>query len=97
MSLEASIRNLRSDLPHYLLNRFRFHSAYKELKGHKGSGRGRRALVLGNGPSQGFANRDILGDFKRKGNDLFVVNSWHANDELLFVGPTHLVILIHEP
>src|SRR5690349_6686907 len=92
ISLEASIRNLRSDLPRYLLNRFRFRSAYRELKGYKGSGRGRRALVLGNGPSQGFADRDILSDFKRKGNDLFVVNDWHVNDELLFVGPTHLVI-----
>jgi len=52
----------------------------------------KKAIVIGNGPSQGFIDLNTLEAFKKNGNDIFVVNYWHQNILLSKVIPTYIVI-----
>jgi hypothetical protein len=56
-----------------------------------GSGRNRRALVIGNGPSQGYMEVSELNNFVKEGGETFCVNSWHANKELSGHVPSWIV------
>ncbi len=50
------------------------------------------ALVIGNGPSQGYLSAELLGAFKENGGEIFAVNFWHLNVRLSSVKPDYLVI-----
>jgi len=93
---QRELRGLARDLllgaPRFCAKRLRFRSAFRELARYRDSGRGRRALVLGNGPSQGYLSGDVLRMFMDGGHDVHVVNFWHRNVRLAAVTPTALVI-----
>ena len=63
-----------------------------KIRSLKSSALSKKALVIGNGPSQGFLDEDMLTDFKRNGGEIFVINFWCANESLSKVIPTYLVI-----
>ncbi|CAM8355532.1 hypothetical protein [Candidatus Methylopumilus planktonicus] len=49
------------------------------------------AIVIGNGPSQGYLDAKSLLEFKSKGGEVICVNFWTDNEELSKVIPTYLV------
>lgn len=59
---------------------------------HRASKTKSTALVIGNGPSQGFLTSTRLLEFKRLGGEIFVVNFWTENELLSSVIPDYLVI-----
>lgn len=64
----------------------------KKLSATKGSKKGKKALVIGNGPSQGLVNSQLLQKFINGGNDIFAVNFWPQNAEISSVSPQYLII-----
>lgn len=50
------------------------------------------AIVIGNGPSQGYLDVKSLIEFKAKGGEVICVNFWMDNEDLCKVIPTYLVI-----
>jgi hypothetical protein len=50
------------------------------------------AIVIGNGPSQGYLDVNTLTEFKRNGGELICVNFWTENELLNKVGPTYFVL-----
>jgi hypothetical protein len=50
------------------------------------------ALVIGNGPSQGYLSIDYLEKFKSLGGEVFVVNYWYENEGLSKFIPNYIVI-----
>jgi CMP-N,N'-diacetyllegionaminic acid synthase len=63
-----------------------------KLSSLKGSKKGKKAIVIGNGPSQGLINADLLKSFSKAGNDIYAVNFWNQNIELSKTPPNYLVI-----
>lgn len=52
----------------------------------------RKALVIGNGPSQGFLDAEQLNNFTLSGGETICVNFWHLNISLSTHVPTWLVL-----
>jgi len=52
----------------------------------------RRAIVIGNGPSQGSLSADFLNRFQADGGDTIAVNYWHLNKRLRNHIPTMIVL-----
>lgn len=50
------------------------------------------ALVIGNGPSQGFLSYEFLNKFKNSGGETFVVNYWQVNESFCLFVPDFIVI-----
>lgn len=50
------------------------------------------ALVIGNGPSQGFLTTHLLMKFRASGGEIFAVNFWTENKYLSEVHPDYIVI-----
>lgn len=63
----------------------------QKLSALKSSKRGKRALVLGNGPSLGYLNGEKLLQFRSGGNEIIAVNFW-TSTHLGEVAPDYLVI-----
>jgi hypothetical protein len=53
--------------------------------------KGKKALVLGNGPSLGYLSKKMLSGFLDRGNDVFAVNNWNLTS-LGHIAPSYLVI-----
>ena len=51
-----------------------------------------RALIIGNGPSQGYLNKDELDLFKEKGGVTICINFWNVNKNLSSHIPTWIVL-----
>jgi hypothetical protein len=49
-------------------------------------------MVIGNGPSQGYLNTNMLSKFIKNGGQLFVVNYWTENKSLSEIIPNYIVI-----
>jgi hypothetical protein len=49
------------------------------------------AIVIGNGPSQGYLDLDTLAEFKKNGGELICINYWTDNTDLSKIVPTYLV------
>jgi hypothetical protein len=49
------------------------------------------AIVIGNGPSQGFLDASSLLEFKTSGGEIICINFWTDNEDLCKVIPTYLV------
>jgi N-acylneuraminate cytidylyltransferase len=64
----------------------------RKLSSIKDSRRGQRAIVIGNGPSQGLISAGVLKEFSEAGNDIFAVNFWHQNAALSCVPPKYLLV-----
>jgi CMP-N,N'-diacetyllegionaminic acid synthase len=63
-----------------------------KLSAIKDSKQGKKAIVIGNGPSQGLLNSHLLKSFSDFGNDIFAVNFWNANEQLSSTPPQYLVL-----
>jgi hypothetical protein len=50
------------------------------------------AMVIGNGPSQGYLDTTMLVEFKKKGGQLFAVNFWTENEFLSEIIPDYIVV-----
>jgi hypothetical protein len=61
----------------------------RALKNSRSAG---KALVIGNGPSQGYLKVEFLRAFKLTGGDVFVVNFWNQNRSFEGFVPDYLVI-----
>ena len=53
---------------------------WKNLKKLKYRGRGKKILVLGNGPSQGYLSADYVNKFLSNGNAVMVINHLYHNE-----------------
>lgn len=58
----------------------------------RGIGVGRRAIVIGNGPSQGYLRSEDLIEFQNRGGAIYVLNFWNKNKNLANVIPNYLMI-----
>ncbi len=76
----------------YLRDLLRGRQEIFRLSAVKASKKDRKAIVIGNGPSQGLISSGALEDFCKGGNDIFAVNFWHLNTKLSSVAPQYLVI-----
>jgi hypothetical protein len=50
------------------------------------------AIVIGNGPSQGYLDVSSLSEFKANGGELICINYWTDNEDIWNVIPNYLVI-----
>ena len=57
----------------------------------KGTKKKNKALIIGNGPSQGYLSCSELDNFVKLGGETFGINSWHQNEELSKHVPTWMV------
>ena len=57
----------------------------------KGSAKKKRALIIGNGPSQGYMSTEELNQFVKSGGETYCVNYWNKNSELSTHIPTWMV------
>lgn len=71
---------------------FTAHVWYVGLFRLKGFGQGKNALVIGNGPSQGLLDLELVQKFKEDGGEIFVVNFWNVNEKLSSCIPDFIVI-----
>ncbi len=62
------------------------------LRGLQGSKAGLSAIVIGNGPSQGYLTAETLARFMDSGGEVLAVNYWPDNEALREVAPSYLVI-----
>ena len=53
-----------------------------KTKSLSGVASNRRALVIGNGPSQGYLEASELNNFVKEGGETYCVNSWYVNEKL---------------
>ncbi len=67
-------------------------SKLSRLTSIKKTGSGKSALVLGNGPSQGYLDPHKLLHFVKQNNHLFVVNFYNNNKTLCSICPSYHVI-----
>jgi hypothetical protein len=58
----------------------------------KGSMFSKEALLIGNGPSQGYLDSGTIKKFQDMSGDVFVVNYWNLNPMLADVSPNYLVL-----
>ena len=86
------IKNATLGTARYARDVLRHWEEIKKLSAIKGSKKGKRAIVIGNGPSQGLISCKILQKFSDAENDVFSVNFWSQNAELSKVAPQYLVI-----
>jgi hypothetical protein len=50
------------------------------------------AIVIGNGPSQGYLTKKCLQNFRDDGGSIYSVNYWNKNQSLASIAPDYLVI-----
>ena len=62
-----------------------------KLKKIRNKGTTTNAIVIGNGPSQGFLDIASLRQFKENGGDIFCVNYWTVNKVLCDVVPSYMI------
>ena len=61
---------------------YRARSYLKKTWSLRCAAKDRRALVIGNGPSQGYLTVEQLDNFKSAGGETFCINYWQQNDRL---------------
>ena len=83
-----SLRLIRGYLTQVIIN-WRWLAETRRLRN---SGLLMDAIVIGNGPSQGFLDASSLLRFKENGGEIICVNFWVDNENLCNVAPTYLVI-----
>lgn len=86
------IINLKNGLSVYIKELVSAGTRIKRLKYIKNSKQDKFALVIGNGPTQGYLSLDSLNELKKRGFDLYTVNYWNQNKELSSVIPDFLVL-----
>lgn len=66
-------------------------NSMSQLRRLKGSGAGRKALVVANGPSAQYLKKADLKRFNANGNEIFLVNDFRANSSLADLDSFHYV------
>jgi CMP-N,N'-diacetyllegionaminic acid synthase len=89
---KLKFKNATLGTARYVRDLLRHSGEIKKLSAIKGSKKGKRAIVIGNGPSQGLISSKMLQKFTDAENDVFSVNFWSQNAELSIVAPQYLVI-----
>jgi hypothetical protein len=72
-----------------ILVSFKFLIATIKLRKSK---KDKKALILGNGPSQGYLSEDDLGGLKKSGVEIFAVNYFNENKVFKNITPDYLVL-----
>lgn len=89
--IKFKLLNTITGLIHYLWEVvFGLDDLIKLMK-YRNSFKNKKALILGNGPSQEYISKKDLNDFKKNGS-LFFVNYWFLNKKIQDVIPNFLVI-----
>ena len=85
---------LRSSLSilNYIKTVFMHYSLLSKTRSIKNSFNGTTALLIGNGPSQGFLNQGELDKFQSGGGVTICVNYWNRNTKLSGHIPSWLVV-----
>ena len=89
--LIQKISNLIFGYAYYLKDIIRYKKHYHSLI-RLGNSRGGSAIVIGNGPSQGYLTESYLQDFRDGGGSIYVVNYWNKNLKLASIAPDYLVV-----
>ena len=89
--LSCRLRAVRALVSGVIKNFFNY-CKLSRLASLKNTGTGKSALVLGNGPSQGFLDPTKLLNFVEQRNDLFAVNFYNNNKTLFSICPSYHVI-----
>ena len=76
----------------FIYSIFKFKREMQNLYNLKDSKLDKSAIVIGNGPSQGYLSVDFLHEFKKSGGEIFAVNFWNENKRLSTIAPDYLVI-----
>lgn len=84
--------NFKNGLSIFFKEIIRYRVFLKKIKNLKGVCVNDKAIVIGNGPSQGYLSLDLLEALKENGTKIFVVNFWNQNKILSRVIPDYLVI-----
>jgi hypothetical protein len=86
-----NFKNILSAIKNYpleIIKGYQYFNKTKNLKKKKG----KKALVIGNGPSQGTLKYKDLTQFKENGGEIFCVNYWTENEELYKHVPDWILI-----
>ena len=68
-----------------------FRKYFRKTKIMTGTKKDLKALLIGNGPSQGFIDKDELDSFVKSGGETICVNNWHQNKQISGHIPSWLV------
>lgn len=90
--IKKKFSSLLSGLSTYLQEILKTRKTLLKTYLSKNIGVGRYALILGNGPSQGYLSLDDLKNFKQQKGDVFVINFWNENKLISNFIPDFLVI-----
>jgi len=88
------VRNLISILRcawNYPIDIFKGFNGFRPTLKLKGGGKFKRAIVIGNGPSQGYLNAKMLDDFVSAGGETLCINYWNLNENLSSHVPTWML------
>ena len=95
MSITNILLNKISNFFHFFIGYgktyIRYHHEIARLSSLRGGAKN-KAMVIGNGPSQGYITPEILSKFKSNGHSIYAVNFWHKNKALESIAPDYLVI-----
>lgn len=89
--LKLHLRSLLVSLVKYPLEIWRGRNFLQKTFKMTGYKRDKTALVIGNGPSQGYLTVDVLNRFVRNGGETYCVNYWTENKQLSSHIPTWMV------
>jgi hypothetical protein len=92
LMLLLKLYRITKNLKLYLIELIKYHEEFLRIIRMKGVKHRCDALVIGNGPSQGYLTKDLISKFKSKGGEVFAVNFWQLNEQLSPVTPDYLVI-----
>lgn len=88
------LRNIKSTIStakHYPVALARGGKFLLKTLAAKGEKKEKKALVIGNGPSQGMLKVEYLKSFSELGNEIICINHWSLNKELAVCVPTWMV------
>jgi hypothetical protein len=89
--LLKNIKMILSSVKHYPIAVWKGRKFFLKTITIKGTKKEKRALIIGNGPSQGMLSSTYLENFVKSGNEIFCVNNWHLNEDLRECVPTWMV------
>jgi hypothetical protein len=79
-------------LRHYLVEAITGRKWLAMTSALKGRGRLVNAIVIGNGPSQGYLDEGSLSEFKKNGGEIICINLWTDNEVFSHILPNYMVV-----
>lgn len=87
-----STYKLSRNLLSFIIESIQYRQDFIKLKKMKNIKSQCDALVIGNGPSQGYLSVELLENFRKCGGEIFTVNYWQQNKKLSSFIPNYIVI-----